>query len=124
MARATNLAIGLAAENLACRHLRSNGLREITRNYRCRMGEIDLIMSDRGTLIIVEVRQRNHMSLVPAACSVDSHKQRKLILAALSFLGKNPGYADWPMRFDVIAIETGADAKPTIEWIQDAFRPD
>jgi len=124
MARATNLAVGLAAENLAFRHLTRNGLRVIMRNYRCRMGEIDLIMRDRNTLVIVEVRQRGRMSLVSAACSVDIHKQRKLVLAALSFLGKNPGYADWPMRFDVIGIETGADAQPGIEWIRDAFRPD
>jgi putative endonuclease len=54
----TTTAAGRRGEDLACRHLESQGLRLLERNCRCRAGEIDLVMLDGGTLVMIEVRSR------------------------------------------------------------------
>jgi putative endonuclease len=119
-----NLALGKAAEDLALSHLQAHGLRKVARNYRCRLGEIDLVMRDREVLVIVEVRHRGQKRFVPAAYTVDIHKQRKLIRATLTFLSQHPSYADDPIRFDVVALDVDAGGTQTLNWIRDAFRPE
>ncbi len=116
--------LGARAEDLALRHLRANGLTTIVRNFRCRMGEIDLVMRDGNLLVFVEVRHRQRNRFPSAAVSVDIYKQRKLTRAALIFLGQNRSIADWPVRFDVVTLEPASDGKLSLMWIQDAFRPD
>ena len=96
---------GASAEAQAHSYLEREGLRPIERNYRCRLGEIDLIMRDGATLVFVEVRQRAKGSLVSAAESVSHTKQRKLVAAARHFLMRNPAYSDHAMRFDLVAID-------------------
>ena len=127
MARSGRLAlgrIGRAAEDQALNFLQQRGLRRIARNYRCRLGEIDLIMRDGGVVVIVEVRRRAANRFAGAAASVDVHKQRKLIRTAAFFLSRNPGFDHLPMRFDVVALDVDADGGQTLTWIRDAFRPD
>lgn len=106
---------GQAAEDLALAFLRRRGLALAERNYRCRGGEIDLVMRDGNTWVFVEVRYRKTSRFGPPQATVGSAKQRRLALAAAHFLGHN---ADCPARFDVIAM-TGDP--PHIEWIRDAF---
>lgn len=91
----------------------------MARNFRCRSGEIDLIMLDRDCLAFVEVRCRRSSRFVAPADTVDYRKQRKLILTAAIFLARERRYATLRVRFDVIAID-GDD----VRWIRDAFRPD
>ncbi len=124
MARTNKLGLGAAAEDEALLLLQSSGLQTLTRNYRCRMGEIDLVMRDREVLVFVEVRHRRQNRFASAAESVDIHKQRKLIRAALSFLGQNAQYADCPVRFDVVAFDSGLHESQSVNWIRDAFRPE
>ena len=119
-----NRALGQAAEDLALRHLQAHGLRNVARNYQCRLGEIDLVMRDREVLVVVEVRHRGQNHFVPAAYTVDVHKQRKLIRATLAFLSQHPSYADDPIRFDVVALDVDAGGTQSLNWIRDAFRPD
>ncbi|MBZ0104354.1 MAG: YraN family protein [Sulfuricella denitrificans] len=105
---------GKAAENTAASFLQSQGLRLVERNYRCRMGEVDLIMEHGDTLVFVEVRLRRSERYGGAAASITGHKQRKLIHAAQHYLQqitKQP-----PCRFDALLLD-GA----RIEWIKDAF---
>jgi putative endonuclease len=111
--------LGARGENIAYRFLVDRGLRPVARNFRCRGGEIDLIMLDRQCLAFVEVRWRRSSRFAAPADTVDHRKQRKLIRAAAMFLSRQRRYATLATRFDVIAIE-GDD----VRWIRDAFRPD
>ncbi|GAC1317756.1 MAG: YraN family protein [Collimonas sp.] len=109
-------ASGQMAEDRALAYLQQRGLKLIERNFRCKGGEIDLILAEPASnlLVFVEVRQRNSQRYGGAAASVTRSKQAKLIIAAQVFLQR---YAALPAcRFDVIAIEDDA-----IEWIKQAF---
>ncbi|PKM22803.1 MAG: YraN family protein [Gammaproteobacteria bacterium HGW-Gammaproteobacteria-14] len=117
---------GDQAEQAASQWLQQQGLQLIERNWRCRLGEIDLIMRDDQILVFVEVRYRGQRSHGGAAASVDTHKQRRLIAAARYYLGRYPYQAQGPCRFDVLAMEPGRgrnddDGEPDVQWIQNAF---
>ena len=124
MAGPTTLAIGGRWETLALEHLSSNGLELIRKNFRCRMGEIDLVMQDLDCLVFVEVRYRKANRFASAALTVDSRKQQKLALAAEVFLGQHPQYCDLAARFDVVAFDAASDQRCTLQWLKDAFRPE
>lgn len=109
---------GKQAENIACEYLIKQGLKIIERNYYCRRGEIDLIMSDNNTLVFVEVRYRKSNLYGDAKESVTYKKQQKLHLTALHYMQKYKH--DRQARFDVIAI-TGDSQQHRFEWIQNAF---
>ena len=110
---------GKQFEDLACKHLRRHGLKLITRNYRCRRGEIDLVMRDRQSLVFVEVRYRRQARYGSASESVNWHKQQRLIAAAEHYLLHEAG-SQPAARFDVIAI-SGDGAELELEWIANAF---
>lgn len=95
--------IGSQAEEDALQFLLGSGLNLLDRNYRCRFGEIDLIMLDGSELVFVEVRKRKNMDFGGAAQSVSHAKQSRLIKTAKHFLMKYRQVP--PCRFDVIAIE-------------------
>ena len=113
---------GLWAERTAERWLKSRGLTLIERNYRCRYGELDLIMQDRETVVVVEVRARAAAEFMPPALSIDHRKQSRIIRATEYFLQRYPRFADNAVRFDVIAL-TGETASG-IEWMRSAFTAD
>ncbi len=95
--------IGSDAEEEALQFLLQNGLNLVERNYRCRFGEIDLIMLHDKELVFVEVRKRKSMDFGGALQSVSFVKQSRLIKAARHYLMK---YRQPPAcRFDVIAME-------------------
>lgn len=106
---------GSDAENLAAIFLGQNKLRLLARNYRCRFGEIDLIMQDGDTLVFVEVRMRNSDRYGGAAASITPRKQAKLIQTARYYLAQQDN--DMFCRFDAILISGNSE----IEWIQNAF---
>ena len=114
---------GRWAERQAESHLRGRGLKLITRNYRSRFGEVDLIMSDDEVIVFVEVKRRQSARFMNPAESVDVHKQRRLGLAAGRFLATHPRYGRQPARFDVVTI-TGPNYRPQFDWIRDAFQLD
>jgi putative endonuclease len=111
---------GAAWEQVARRHLETAGLQLLGANQRYRMGEIDLVMDDRGSVVFVEVRYRGSDAFGGSVLSVDKHKQRKLVLAAQCFLAANPALARKPCRFDVVAVDGSAEP-PRVEWIRNAF---
>ncbi len=89
----------------------------MTRNYRCRGGEIDLIMRQGETLVFVEVRYRAHATHGGAASSVTRRKQHKIVLAARHYFKQHAiNEANQACRFDVIAFEGDQP-----DWIQNAF---
>ena len=123
MVRRSTRVVGNDAELLALRFLRSAGLQPITRNYHCRLGEIDLVMRDGDCIVFVEVRYRSARSLSPAALTVDARKQQRLCRTADLFLTTRPDLADCKARFDVVGIDRAEDGEASIEWLQDAFWP-
>ncbi|WP_312933090.1 YraN family protein [Pseudomonas sp.] len=112
---------GQAAENQALRHLQGQGLQLVTRNWRCRGGELDLVMLDADTVVFVEVRYRLHAGYGGALASIDARKQRKLTLAASLFLQSEPRWADRPCRFDVVALQGSGHAGQPLQWLKNAF---
>ena len=123
MARVDTRTVGSDAERLATEFLKRQGLVPITKNFRCRLGEIDLIASDGNAIVFVEVRYRAHNRFSRAGLTVDIHKQRKLIRTAALFITARPRYSNCVMRFDVVAIDADERGEKTIDWIKDAFRP-
>ena len=98
-------------------------MKPVESNYRCRHGEIDLIMLDNDCLVFVEVRYRSAGALSNAAMTVDRRKQNKLVTAAEMFLATRPGFANHAARFDVIGVDGHANGRRSIEWIRNAFSP-
>jgi len=113
-------AAGVLGEELALAHLQAHGLKLVTRNYRCKLGEIDLVMLDGATLVLTEVRYRSSQDYGGAAASVDWRKQRRLANAAEHLLMKRAELKRYPARFDVVAVTMDA-ADARIEWIKRAF---
>ncbi len=111
---------GAAAERRAGAWLRRRGLRPLDANYRCRAGEIDLVMRDGDTLVFVEVRYRKDGRFGGAAASVNRVKQQRIIKAASRYLQQHPRWADDVCRFDVVSL-SGDEDNPEIEWIRHAF---
>ena len=107
-------AAGDRGEDRAARFLESQGLRIVARNYRTRMGEIDLVALEGAVLVFVEVRMRSAARFGGGSESVDFSKRRRIAAAARHYLmrlGREP-----PCRFDVVSLERDA---PT--WIRGAF---
>jgi putative endonuclease len=113
---------GVAAEELAAQYLKVRGLKVLARNLRCKAGELDLVCLDRGVLAIVEVRQRGSDEFGGASASVTCAKQHKIIRAALFFLRREKHWRNFPVRFDVLAIEGLPQGAHRVDWIKDAFR--
>jgi putative endonuclease len=106
---------GGEAEEQAAQFLAGRGMTILARNFSTRLGEIDLIARDGGTLVFVEVRCRLSSARYGGAVgSIDGRKQRRIVAAArlyLARLGSEP-----PCRFDVIALEAGE-----CNYVRDAF---
>jgi putative endonuclease len=108
---------GAQAEQLAAQFLQCQGLKLVQRNYRCRYGEIDLILHDGNTLVFAEVRLRSRNDFGGAAASINAAKQAKLVRTAQHYLATLAQIP--PCRFDAMLLKAvdGSD----IEWIRNAF---
>ena len=115
--RAKTVTAGANAESHAELFLTQQGLVKRDKNYRCKLGEIDLIMQHKDTLVFIEVRLRSHRQFASAAESVNASKQRKIIKAASYYLQQHQLTDRVNCRFDVIAFSDNQQP----EWIQDAF---
>ena len=112
---------GQRAEQLAAEFLRAQGCEILERNYRRRLGELDLIARERGVLVIAEVRTRASAAFGGAAASVDRRKQQRIARAALQLLQQRADLARLPVRFDVLVVSGLEGARPHVEWIRHAF---
>ncbi|GGU71529.1 UPF0102 protein [Pseudomonas laurentiana] len=112
---------GQAAEQQALQYLQGQGLHLLAQNWRCKRGELDLVMLDSDTVVFVEVRYRLHTSFGGALGSIDARKQERLALAAEHFLQQEARWAQHPCRFDVIALQGSGHAGQSLEWLKNAF---
>jgi putative endonuclease len=114
-----NLHLGKEGEDIARDFLSARGYRIITRNFRTRSGEIDIIAADGPVICFVEVKTRRQERFGAPGESVQRLKQRHMAKAAVQYL-KSRHLLDAPSRFDVVSIEFTA-ARPRIDLIQSAF---
>lgn len=108
---------GAAAEQYAMEFLQRQHLILLDRNYRCRFGEIDLVMRDGPVLVFVEVRMRSSRVFGGAAASITFSKQKKLLRTARHYLARLKTTP--PCRFDAVLL-SGANGQE-VEWIKNAF---
>lgn len=114
------LRLGRRGEEFARGFLERSGYRIICCNYRCKLGEIDIIAKDGETLVFVEVKTRTDFAFGSPAAAVTMKKQRQICRAAQCYLAEH-GLFGTPARFDVIAIFLGKNGREQIELIADAF---
>ena len=112
---------GQRAEQLAAEFLAAQGCEILERNYRRRLGELDLIARERGVLVIAEVRTRASAAFGGAAASVTRRKQRRIARAAQQLLQQRADLARLPVRFDVLVVSGLEEPRPRVEWIRHAF---
>jgi putative endonuclease len=113
--------IGRWAEALAQAYLNQQGLVTLERNYRCKLGEIDLIMQQLEQLIFIEVRYRIRPE--NSLESIDARKQQRLLALADFYLYTHRHLQPSVCRFDVVLL-SGPKDHPQLRWISDAFRGD
>jgi len=106
---------GVRAEDFCAELLQRAGLRVVERNWRCRLGEIDLIAEEGATVVFAEVRMRTAFGYGGAGESVTEGKRSRLLAAARLYLARRP---QAECRFDVFLIDGLASR---VEWIRNAF---
>ena len=121
----TAVSIGNIGEEAAVQALKKRGYKIIARNYRTKMGEIDIVAKDGEYTVFVEVRLRKSNAFGSPADTIDKRKQQKIIKAAQLYSVKNDIY-NTPMRFDAVLINADTDGEKLvnkkIEIIKDAFQ--
>lgn len=121
----TAVSIGNIGEEAAVQALKKRGYKIIARNYRTKLGEIDIIAKDGEYTVFAEVRLRKSNAFGSPADTIDRRKQQKIIKAAQMYAVKNEIY-DTPMRFDAVLINADTDGEKLvntkIEIIKNAFQ--
>lgn len=110
---------GKRGEDEAARYLEKRGYKVIAANYRCRLGEIDIIATDGDTLVFVEVKTRGGPDFGAGIESVDARKQRRIIAVSEVYLSEN-NISDMAVRYDVVSIGRKGTGL-AVELIKDAF---
>lgn len=112
---------GRLGEDVAVEHLTRHGYRIIERNFRCKVGEIDIIAEHDGEVAFIEVRSRQSASTFDPAYSVNSRKRQKIVRAAQVYLSRR--HRTMPAaRFDVVLVNIEGPLK--VQIIRDAFGED
>ncbi|MCJ7594412.1 MAG: YraN family protein [Desulfobacterales bacterium] len=113
------LELGRLGEDLALKKIKKMGYRCLVRNYRCTLGEVDLVARDGDTLVFIEIKTRRGKSLEYAKEAVTMKKRRQLSKVALSYM-RDHDCADVKSRFDVVAISLEGNRRE-IEVVKNAF---
>ncbi len=114
--------LGAFGEAAAAEYLRKKRYEILAMNYRCRLGELDIIARQKDTFVFAEVKLRRESGYASAAEAVTPPKQRRLRFAAESWLAENE-LEDVPCRFDVIEVylEKNGSKIKTIHHLEEAF---
>ncbi len=116
--------LGAFGEAAAAEYLRKKRYEILAMNYRCRLGELDIIARQKQTFVFVEVKLRREGGFASAAEAVTPVKQRRLMIAAETWLAEN-GLEDVPCRFDIVEIYLARNGSEInrIHHLEEAFRP-
>jgi putative endonuclease len=109
---------GLTGERLAERHLVAAGYVILARNYRCPLGEIDLVALDRRTVVFVEVKARHGAGFGAPLEALGGRQRRRIVAAATHYLSRHR-LLDRAARFDVVGVWLGDP--PRCELVRGAF---
>ncbi|KFN51294.1 YraN family protein [Arenimonas composti] len=115
--------LGFHAESVAAEMLEAQGCAVLDRNPNFRVGELDLVLLDQGTIVFCEVRYRRIGRYGCGATSVTRRKRRRIALAARAWLARRPWLAQWPCRFDVASVWDDGACLMVDVW-RDAFTLD
>ena len=115
----SRIKLGQIGEKLAHTELTRMGYKIVAQNYRCRIGEIDIIAEDEETLVFIEIKTRNNTETSVAKEAVNIRKQRRIAKVALTYM-KNNDCMDKRVRFDVVAISL-KERESHMEIIKNAF---
>jgi putative endonuclease len=116
----TNQQVGRFGEGLAAEHLVDSGMRLVDRNWRCLLGEIDIIAWDGDTIVFCEVKTRRSTSYGPPAAAVVRAKQLRLRQLAAEWLRTTGNHAR-EIRFDVVSVLPGRRGSSRVEHLRGAF---
>lgn len=114
------ISLGEQGEKLAVKHLKKKGYAIRARNFRTRLGEVDIIAADGDYVVFVEVKTRSSTRFGMPFEAVTVAKQKQLSKVALEYLAQH-NLTESPARFDVVSILISDGAKPAIELIKNAF---
>ncbi len=112
--------LGTSSENLASEYLIRQGFQLIEKNYRCPIGEIDLIVRDQSHLVFVEVKSKRSIKYGIPAYAVNWRKQNKLVQLAKWYLKSNR-IDKQSCRFDVVSIHWPLGEEAEIKHVRNAF---
>lgn len=112
---------GAAAERAVARYLQRGGYRVLERNWRCRQGELDIVVRRETTLVFVEVRSVSTTFLGTPIETVSRVKQTRVGRAAEAWLSSHP-HPEADVRFDVVGVKWRF-ARPVLDHIENAFCP-
>jgi len=112
--------LGDRGEMAACSFLKEKGYKILEKNYKCKLGEIDLIASRKGRLAFIEVKTRTSAQFGTPQEAVDYKKQNKIFKLAQWYL-KEKKIEKMPMAFDVVAVLWNEGRSPEINLIADAY---
>ncbi len=117
-----SLYLGKSGEELAVDLLRQNGYKIIAKNYKTKLGEIDIVANEKDTVCFIEVKTRSSDRFGFPQEAILRNKQRQISKAALQFL-KDNNLLDKNARFDVVSV-VFAGEKPRLDLIKNAFELD
>jgi putative endonuclease len=115
-----NQRVGRFGEWLAAEHLVDSGMQLVARNWRCRLGEIDIIAQDGDTIVFCEVKTRRGTRYGTPAAAVVQAKQQRLRRLAAEWM-KTTGHHAREIRFDVVSVLPGRRGSPRVEHVRYAF---
>lgn len=112
--------LGTKGEDIAVLHLESKGYRVVGRNFRCRLGEIDIIARDGQFLVFIEVKTRRSLAFGDPTEAVTLKKQQQISRVAMYYIGqlRSPAGA---VRFDVVSVIVPGNGNPKVDIIENAF---
>jgi putative endonuclease len=112
--------LGQTGEQSVAKYLKKNGYTILVQNYRCKLGEIDIIARDGSVLVFIEVKTRSGTGYGSPAAAVNIRKQRQISRAAQCYLAEH-GLFESPARFDVVSVLSDNNHNHSIDHINNAF---
>lgn len=112
--------LGRVGEQLAAQYLIQRGYTLLASNWRCKGGEIDLVVQHGSSIVFVEVRTRRAASVDAALESITPRKRERLLTAIHTYLTETGlESADW--RVDIVAVAIRSNSPPLVEHLEDGF---